>query len=229
MSPPFNNRAPDLLQGRRLELSLPASPPPIRSAVRLLMTGAAVGAVVVAIPLAAQVLFAMREQSLHSVVVQFAPVEQEVRRDRATLATITKQTQSLQQNTAQITSQLVSVRSGSAFLEQLLRTTPSAISLQSVTVQPSEIQIRGSADAAQISGGWEQINAFALNLESLPVVPEDGAQVQKASSDDLNLIGFSLKVQLDASVKSTPDQLRDLGAEGLLRRYSLLKQRGLPL
>ena len=157
------------------------------------------------------------------------PVEQLLTSARSTLLRTTERTEALQTNTAQITTQLVSVRSGSAFLEQLKRTTPKAVGLQSVTVQPSEINISGSAQSGQLSGGWEQINAFALNLESLPAVPQEGATVQQASAGDGDLVSFEMTVLVDEAVKPTPQQLLELGADGLVRRYALLKKLGLPL
>jgi hypothetical protein len=42
-------------------------------------------------------------------------------------------------------------------------------------------------------------------------------------------VSLKWKVLVDASVKSTPEQLLELGADGLVRRYALLKKLGLPL
>ena len=223
------NRVPDLLQGRRLELGLPAAPDPIQPAWRLLLPGAVLCAMAVFVPLLIQWSLQLRERHLQRELDSLAPVEQQLTTARSTLQRLTKRTESLQRDTAQITAQMVSVRSGSAFLEQLKRATPTAVGLQSVTVQPSEVNITGSAENGQRSGGWEQINAFALNLESLPAVPQEGAQVQQASAEEGNLVSFKLKLLVDAAVKPTPEQLRELGADGLVRRFALLRQLGLPL
>ena len=223
------NRVPDLLQGRRLELGLPAAPDPIQPAWRLLLPGAVLCGMAVFVPLLMQWSLQLRERHLQRELDSLAPVEQQLTTARSTLQRLTKRTESLQRDTAQITAQMVSVRSGSAFLEQLKRATPAAVGLQSVTVQPSEVNITGSAENGQSSGGWEQINAFALNLESLPAVPQEGAQVQQASAEEGNLVSFKLKLLVDAAVKPTPEQLRELGADGLVRRFALLRQLGLPL
>ena len=53
--------------------------------------------------------------------------------------------------------------------------------------------------------------------------------VQKATADETGLLQFTMKVGLDLGVAPTPEQLTDLGADGLARRYQLLKQRGMPL
>ena len=223
------NRVPDLLQGRRSELGLPLAPDPIKPAWRLLLPGVAFSALALIVPLLVQWTLQLRESYLQQEIDHLAPVEQLLTSARSTLQRTTKRTESLQRNTAQITAQMVSVRSGSAFLEQLKRTTPTAVGLQSVIVQPSEVNITGSAENGPMSGGWEQINAFALNLESLPAVPQEGAQVQQASAEEGNLVSFKLKLLVDAAVKPTPEQLRELGADGLVRRFALLRQLGLPL
>ena len=223
------NGAPDLLQGRRHELGLPAAPAAIQPAWHLLLPGAVLCATAVIVPLLMQWSLQLREGHLQRELDRLASVEQQLTMARSTLQRTTKRTESLQRNTAQITAQMVSVRSGSAFLEQLKRTTPTAVGLRSVTVQPSEIKISGSAQAGQLSGGWEQINAFALNLESLPAVQQEGARVQQASAGDKDLVSFELTVLVDEAVKPTIEQLSDLGADGLVRRYALLKKLGLPL
>ena len=223
------NRVPDLLQRRRQELGLPSAPAPIQSAWRLLLPGFVLCALAVIVPLLVQWSLQWRERHLQRELDRLASVEKQLTMARSTLQRVNKRTESLQGDTAQITAQMVSVRSGSAFLEQLKRTTPTAIGLQSVTVQPSEVNITGSAQTGQLSGGWEQINAFALNLESLPAVPPSGARVQQGSAEEGNLVSFKLKVVVDGAVKPTPEQLRDLGADGLVRRYALLKELGLPL
>ena len=124
---------------------------------------------------------------------------------------------------------LVSGPNGSAFLEQLRRTTPAAVSLRNVTVQPASISLSGAAGVGRAGGSWDQVNAFALNLESLPAIPPEGARVQQATADGDASISFNMNVKVDPAIQTSPEQLRDLGAEGLARRYLLLKQRGLPL
>ena len=223
------NRVPDLLQGRRSELGRPTAPAPIQPAWRLLLPGIAFSALAVIVPLLVQWSLQLRERQLQQQLDSLPPVEQLLMSARSTLQRTTKRTESLQRNTERITAQLVSVRSGSAFLEQLKRTTPTDVGLQSVTVQPSEVNISGSAQAGQLTGGWEQINAFALNLESLPAVREEGAKVQQASAEDGGLVSFELQLLVDEAVKPTPQQLLELGADGLVRRYALLKKLGLPL
>ena len=217
---------PDLLRERRLELGLPVAPKPLRPAQTLLKLGVGSGLVLVGLSLATLPWFSYREGVLQADVDQLAPVEQRVGAAQARIKSLNARTKALDQATQQIASQLVAVRSGSAFLEQLRRITPEGVRLLSVTVQASELRISGEAEAA---GAFEKINALDLNLETLAAVPTQGAQVLKATREADGLVTFSIKVLIDPSVKPTPEQLRDLGADGLARRYALLQDEGIPL
>ena len=220
---------PDLLRQRRIELGLPAASPPLRPAWVVLGMGAGIGAVVVLIVLTVYWQLLNREQELQQTLAQLTPLEQRVAKAKSRLKKSTTSAAKLQQDTAKITAQLVSVRSGSAFLEQLRRTTPVGVSLQSVAVQPAQLRMNGLAYSKGNAGGLEQINAFTINLESLPAVPMESAVVQKAQAGDGNSITFSLQIGIDLSVKSTVKQLRDLSADGLAARFEFLQKQGLPL
>ena len=216
----------DLLRERRLELGLPADPPLQRPTRTLLLAGAGSGLLLVALSLVALPLFAHRERQLQTEVDRLAPVEQRVGAARARVGSLSARTKALEKATAQIASQLVGIRSGSALLEQLRRTTPEGVRLLSVTLQPGDLLISGEADGI---GAYERINAFQLNLEALENVEVRGAKVLSATAEDDGLVEFSLKAELDRSFKPTPEQLRDLGAEGLAIRYELLEAEGVPL
>ena len=220
---------PDLLRHRRVELGLTAAPPPLRPAWVVLGMGAGIGTVVVLIVLIVYWQLLNRERALQQTVARLTPLEQRLAKARSRLQKATTSAAKLEQDTARITAQLVSLRSGSAFLEQLRRVTPGGVKLQSVAVQPDQLSISGLAEPSSVAGGLEQINAFALNLESLAAIPIDGAAIQKAETSNAASTAFSLRVRVDPSVKPTPQQLRDLGAVGLAARFELLKQKGLPL
>ena len=220
---------PDLLRQRRVELGLTAAPPPLRPAWVVLGMGAGIGTSVVLIVLIVYWQLLNRERALQQTVARLTPLEQRLAKARSRLQKATTSAAKLEQDTAKITAQLVSLRSGSAFLEQLRRVTPGGVKLQSVAVQPDQLSISGLAEPSSVAGGLEQINAFALNLESLAAIPIDGAAIQKAETSNAASTAFSLRVRVDPSVKPTPQQLRDLGAVGLAARFELLKQKGLPL
>jgi len=220
---------PDLLREHRLALGLPASPPPLRPARGLLLLGGGLGLLGILASLAGYQLLSAREQALQQQVDRLTSVEQRVQRVQARLEQLTQQQKTLEVDTRRIVDQLVSVRSGSAFLAQLQRVTPADVQLKTVRVQPSEISISGVARRAGGTGAYERVNALALNLEALSAVLVDGAVVQKASAEKDGFTSFNLKVAIDPTVRSSPEELRALGADGLARRYLLLRDRGLAL
>ena len=224
----MQNERPDLLRDRRLELGLPPTPPPLRQARGLVLLGSGVGLVLVVLIAAFQWLAQAREQTLQGQVDRMAMVEQRARRLNSKLKTVTARSNALDQDTRQIVSQLVAVRSGSAFLEQLRRVTPQGVQLRSVRVDASGTTLTMEG-VAQSPEAFERLNAFGRNLEDLPAVSAGGAVVQRATADETGLLQFSVKVSLDLRVAPTAAQLIDLGADGLARRYQLLKQQGMPL
>ena len=224
----MQNDRPDLLRERRLELGLPSTPPPLRPARGLVLIGSGAGFVLVLVVASFQLLAQVRERTLQGQVERMATVEQRTRRLNSKLKAVTARSTALDKDTRQIVSQLVAVRSGSAFLEQLRRVTPQGIQLRSVSVDASGTTLTMEG-VAQSPEAFERLNAFGLNLEDLPAVSAGGAVVQKATADETGLLQFTVKVSLDLGVAPTAEQLTDLGAHGLARRYQLLKQQGMPL
>jgi type IV pilus assembly protein PilN len=192
------------------------------------LLGSGIGLVLVLVVASFQWLAQVRERTLQGQVDRMATVEQRARRLNSKLNSVTARSNALDKDTRQIVSQLVAVRSGSAFLEQLRRVTPQGVQLRSVSVDASgtSLTLEGVAQSLE---AFERLNAFGLNLEDLPSVPAGGAVVQRATADETGLLQFTVKVSLDLEVAPTAEQLTDLGADGLARRYQLLKQRGMPL
>ena len=219
----------DLLRPRRLELGLPVDPPPLRSLARLVLPSGIAGLALVVVVLGVQISKQMREQALQAELAGLQPLEQQIKRWRSRLKSTEGRLKTLETDTARIASQLVSIRSGSAFLEQLKRTTPSELRLQSVTVQPSTVRFQGLAQANASSDGLQRINAFMLNLNDLPAVPEEGARLQRANRESEQVVGFSLDVRVDPAVTPTVEQLIELGSVGMARRLMLLNELEMPL
>ena len=219
----------DLLRPRRLELGLPVDPPPLRSLARLVLPSGIAGLALVVVVLGVQISKQMREQALQAELAGLQPLEQQIKRWRSRLKSTEGRLKTVETDTARIASQLVSIRSGSAFLEQLKRTTPSELRLQTVTVQASTVRFQGLAQANASSDGLQRINAFMLNLNDLPAVPEEGAQLQRANRESEQVVGFSLDVRVDPAVKPTAEQLIELGSVGMARRLMLLNELEMPL
>jgi len=228
------NRSPvrselDLLRQRRLELGLTANPPPLLSLQRLILPSAALGIVLVGIVVSLHALALKREAALQRQLGRWQPMELEMNQLKARLKRTDERAKTLESTTAGIAARLVSIRSGSAFLEQLRRSTPEAVRLQSVEVQPAQVRLKGVAQSLGSIKGLREINALMLNFEALPGVPEAGASLRLAKAEQERLLSFNLDVQIDPAVKTTTDQLVDLGAIGLARRLLLLRQLGFSL
>ena len=226
--PPVGSHA-DLLSQRRLEQGLPATAKRLQPARPLLFMGAGIGATLVAVSALLAALLVVQETSLQSQINGLLPLEKRVLEGRQRLQTTRARTKTLQSDTQRIATQLVSVRSGSAFLEQLRRVTPEGLQLRSVAVQPTRLTISGWAERSAVTGAFERINALALNLEGLPEVPDGGVIVKKVSAGDPGITEFSLTVLIDAAIKASPEELQGLGALGLARRYRLLQREGIEL
>ena len=214
---------PDLLQQRRLELGLP-EPIAVESLARLLLKGAVLGVVLLVTPIALMLFFAHQKRRFEAEVLALAPVEARVGNAEARLKTMGTKRAALQQQTQQIATQLVAFRSGSALLGQMRQVTPQGVRLLSLAALPSKLVIKGEAEGAD---AFERINALALNLEALEEVLLAGTTVLKATLNEDGLIQFSLEAALDPSAQVSAERLRDLGAEGLARRYELLRAKGM--
>ena len=219
----------DLLRERRRELGLPSAPTTLLPARRLLLIGSSVGGVLLGLSVLLLLWLRLEKAQLDQQVAQLLPIEQRVNSARQRLQAIRQRTKALTADTSRLASQLVSVRSGSAFLEQLRRVTPEGVQLLSVSVQPKKLMLSGLAEFEAGAGAFERINALALNLEALPAVPLEGVTVEKVNTDDAGIAEFNLRVAIDAAVKVSPEELQQLGADGLARRYQFLVERGIDL
>ena len=217
---------PDLLQQRRLELGLPSEPTAVEARPRLLLKGAVLGVALLLTPIALMLFFAHQQRRFEAEVLELAPVEARVGTAEARLKTMGGKRAALKQQTKRIAAQLVALRSGSALLEQMRQVTPQGVRLLSLAALPSKLVIKGEAEGAD---AYERINALALNLEALDDLLLDGTTVLKATSNDDGLIQFSLEAALDPAAQVTSERLRELGSEGLARRYELLREKGMAL
>ena len=217
---------PDWLKERRLELGLPAEAEVYQPQRDLLFKGALVGVVLALSPMALVVVLDAQQRRLDAEVLQLAPVEARVGNAEARLKAMAKERGALEQQTKRIAAQLVALRSGSAQLEQIREVTPQGVRLLSVVALPSKLIIKGESEGAD---ALERINALALNLEAQEELLADGTSILKATANDKGLIDFSVESAIDPSVRATPERLRELGSEGLARRYELLREQGIEL
>ena len=159
-------------------------------------------------------------------VAELAPVEARVGDAQSRLQSMAQKRQALNQQTNRIVAQLVALRSGSALLEQMRQVTPQGIRLLSVAALSSKLMIKGEAEGVD---AFERINAFVLNLEMQQELHMNGTAVVQAKANEKGRIEFGLESAIDSSVRATPERLRELGSEGLARRYELLLEQGFDL
>ena len=219
----------DLLRERRLELGLTSAPRSLLPAGRLLLIGSSFGGVLLVLSVLLLFWLRLETAQLEQQVAQLQPIEQRVNSARQRLQVMGQRTKALTDDTARLASQLVSIRSGSAFLEQLRRVTPAGVQLLSVSVQPNQLVLTGLAEFEAGAGAFERINALALNLEALTAVPLEGVTVEKVNTDDTGLADFNMRVAINPTVPVSPEELQQLGADGLARRYQFLVERGIDL
>ena len=220
----------DLLGQKRAELGLPPVQSPVQPTGVLLLKGAAVAAVLVLVSGAAVWMLGWREQQLVQAKTELIPFANQADQLQRKVMSVRSQTKALNNSIELITNRLVAIRSGSAFLEQLKRVTPSSVQLRSVSVGANQIQMDGVVQPQRTTvGPLEQINSFVLNLEGLAWIPEEGPVLKAVSRSDQGAVEFDLQVKVDRSHKPTAAELSELGAEGLARRHQWLRDRGLPL
>lgn len=224
-------RLPDLLRERRLELGLPQQAPPLMPKEPLLLRGALLGGAAVGVALAFVVGLGWIEAAQRRELETLLPFERQVRSLEGQIKANRGKLSSLKKDTLQIAEQLVAVPAGSPLLEQLRRVTPAGIQLEDVSVQNDRIKVSGKAAVGTTPGPLERINALAITLARLPISKADGVKVLKLTREDGDspVVNFSLDWELDPKAGPSIQQLKALGAEGLAERYRLLQQQGVPL
>ena len=221
-------RLPDLLRERRLELGLPEpdwSWQPMRP---LLLRGALIGGVALLVSVGSVVVMGRIESQQQQQLQMLSPFEQRVRSVEGRLRTAKKRAATVRKDNLTIAEQLVAVPAGSPLLEQLSRVTPEGMQLEDVSVQNDQIKVSGKLGFGGTPGPLERINAMALTLQGLPISSPNGVKVLKVTSDDGEVpsVSFSLDWSLDPKVKPSIQRLQQLGAVGLVQRYLLLEQQG---
>ena len=76
---------------------------------------------------------------------------------------------------------------------------------------------------------WSDCQGDVLKVFTKEELLTNGTSIVKAKANDKGRIDFSLEAAIDSSVRATPERLRELGSEGLARRYELLREQGFDL
>ncbi|KZR91649.1 Fimbrial assembly protein (PilN) [Synechococcus sp. MIT S9509] len=224
-------RLPDLLGERRLELGLPEPAGSWQPMRPLLLRGSLIGGAALLVSLGSIVVIGRIESEQQQQLQLLSPFEQRVRSVEGRLRTAKQELVTVRQDNQQITEQLLAVPAGSPLLEQLRRVTPVGIQLEDVSVQNDQIKVSGRVGLGSTPGPLERINALVLTLERLPITRPNGVKVLQVNRDDgeETSVSFSLDWFLDPKAQPSIQQLQQLGATGLVQRYRLLEQQGVAL
>ena len=103
-------------------------------------------------------------ETLQSDVDRLQPIEVRVQNANQRLTSINSKTKALENDSSRISAQLISVRSGSAFLQQLRQVTPDGVQLTNVSVFSDQVSLTGLARSSQTIGSFVRINALAKAL-----------------------------------------------------------------
>ena len=221
-------RLPDLLRERRVELGLlePAgSWQPMRP---LLLRGTLIGGAGLLLSLGSIVVIGRIESQQQQQLQMLSPFEQRVQSMEGRLRTAKRKVATIRKDNLKIAGQLVAVPASSPLLVQLSRVTPAGVQLEDVSAQNDLIKMSGEVVLGGQPGPLEQVNALQLALERLPISQKNGVKVLKVTRNEGEMpsVRFSLDWSLDATAKPSLQQLQQLGATGLVQRYRLLEQKG---
>ena len=222
---------PDLLRERRSELGLPDDSGPCKPARPLLLRGSLIAGAALLLSVGSIVVLGRIATQQQQQLQTLLPFEQRVRSIEGRLRTAKQRLAKVRQDNLLITEQLVNGQAGSPLLEQLSRVVPAGMQLQDVAVQNDQITISGKVGLGGRPGPLERVNAFALALERLSISRRNGVKVLKLSRDEGDdgetpSVNFSLDWSLDPMARPSIQQLQQLGASGLVKRYRLLEQQG---
>ena len=221
-------RLPDLLRERRLELGLPEPAWPWQPMRPLLLRGALIGGAALLVSLGSIIVIGRIESQQQQQLQTLSPFEQRVQSTEGRLRSTKQKAATVRKDNLKIAEQLVAVPASSPLLVQLSRVTPAAVQLEDVSAQNDLIKISGKVALGGQPGPLERVNAFQLALERLPISKKNGVKVLKVTREDGEMpsVRFSLDWSLDATAKPSLQQLQQLGATGLVQRYRLLEQKG---
>lgn len=221
----------DLLRERRQELALPEPGRVRRSQRRDLLQGGLWAAGLVALVAAVGVAVSLRQQWVSAELERVALLEARVTSLDSDL-TVRRQ-QLLRQRAANETlaKALAATPSGAALMRELQLRVPEGIQLTAVKTQAgSSISLEG---LAWDPGSFVRINALMLELGRSRLIREP--KLEKAARNPADAkqgsgqVAFAIRAALLqlADAPALESDLRELGADGQLRRLQLLRREGL--
>lgn len=222
----------DLLRERRLELGLAEPVQELRQRRSLLRQGLNWAGVIVAAVAVVGLAATLRHQVVLVELDRVALVEAKLAELQVELDASRQAVNKQQLENRTLATALVGTRSGSALLRQLQLLVPQGVQLREVkAIGPEALTIVGAARDPQ---SFARINALELQLEASPLLVANQVKLNRATRQPADFSDPELagKVQFEiAATLSKPlpvaqeaAVLRQLGADGLVRRLQLLQR-----
>lgn len=222
----------DLLREKRQELGLPDPAAVAQRGRERLVQGVAIGAVLVGLALGVAALVLLRAVMVRSALDRLGTVEAEVQLLDTQLTAARTKLKRVERANGDLVKGLVAVRSGSAVLRDLQLRVPEGVQLTSAVEEGAGYRLKGVSRDPE---AFARINALQLQLKRSPLVDPNGVTLVKASRGGSEANAGAVPVSFELLVKGRPpisplaekQILRQLGAEGLVRRLDLLQKEGL--
>jgi len=218
----------DLLRDKRQELGLSEPAAVEADARRYLLTGTAIGAALVAIPLGVTlVLFGYQNLAVKPELQKLRPVKAEVEQLRARAAQARAKLSQLESVNTGLVKGLLSATAGSALMTDLSNRMPQGVQLTEASEGGNSLSLKG---VAVDPDAFERINALQLVLKDSPLVETTSVNLIKASRSGPEAGAVTFELGLNFRPPLPPAQekiiLDELKAEGLSKRLTLLQQEG---
>lgn len=224
----------DLLRERRRELGL-ADPQELRASQRSqLVRGCGWAMLLVGGVALVGVLLTVRAQSVLASLDREALVEAKVAELEQALNGRRRSLEKLGSANRTLANALVANRSGSALMRDLQLRVPQGVRLREVKILTDSLEIKGEARDPLSFG---RINALQLQLARSPLLDPQGVVLSQAErirgegsqAMGSNQVGFLVTARLRPPLAAGQEALilRQLGADGMVRRLQMLKGEGL--
>ncbi|MFM7675571.1 MAG: PilN domain-containing protein [Synechococcus sp.] len=226
-----SSRPPDLLRERRQALGIPELPERLTSTEQLLIRGALVGGGLVVLVIAIAGLLFWRSQAVRAELDRLPAIEAQVKVLEGQVNARRVEVDKISNVNKELVKGLVGVRSGSTVLRDLQLRTPEGVQLTQVLVEGTTLKLKGLARDPQ---AFARINALQLDLKRSPLFQPAGVALGRAFREDAKntALPSAVSFELSAPFAEVPPAremalLKQLGAEGMARRYQLLQKEGL--
>ena len=216
----------DLLRQRRVELGLPADPPRIQPAWRLILVGSLIGVAMVVPALGLQLVLDVWYGQVHRDLLKVIAIPPFVKQLDGKLQNALVGAKKLEASNQGLAKGLVTVSSGSALLTNLFQLAPSGLELKDATVSGTTLSLKGGVEDP---GALRRINALQLQLAYSPMFQPGSIKVIKISRDGAagatsGNLGFDLSAAFQALDSNAQlQQLQRLGSTGMARRLQILR------